>query len=99
MKKLYLTGRGCGAIAALMASAAAPSLFAGVKLYNMPLSYAAMCKRCITKWPQSAMPRNLLKFGDIADLAKIAKAEIMEPWDDNLAPMTPEQAEKDRQEN
>ena len=99
VKKLYLTGRGCGAISALLASAAAPSLFAGVKLYNMPLSYAAMCKRGITRWPQSAMPRNLLKLGDIADLAKMAKAEILEPWDDNLSPMTPEQAEKDRQEN
>ncbi|MBQ4335804.1 MAG: acetylxylan esterase [Lentisphaeria bacterium] len=95
VKKLYLTGRGIGAVSALLASAAEPALFAGVKLYNMPLSYTAMCKRGITKWPQSAMPRNLLKFGDIADLAKMAKADILEPWDDNLQPMPAKQAEKD----
>lgn len=95
VKKLYLTGRGIGAISALLASAAEPSLFAGVKLYNMPLSYAAMCKRNITRWPQSAMPRNLLKYGDIADLVKMAGAEIKDPWDDELKPMTPAQKKKD----
>ena len=95
VKKLYLAGRGIGAVSALLAGAAAPKFFEGVTLYNMPLSYAAMCKRSVSRWPQSAMPRNLLKYGDIADLAKMAGAEIIDPWDDNLSPMSDDQKKKD----
>lgn len=95
VKKLVLAGRGIGAIAAVMAAAVAPKLFAEIKLYNMPLSYAAMCKRGITIWPQSAMPIGYLRIGDLGDLVKAANAVIVEPWGDMLTPMTAAQKKKD----
>ena len=99
VKKLVLVGRGIGAIAAVMAAAAAPKLFAEVKLYNMPVSYAALCKRGITTWPQSSMPIGFLKIGDLGDLVKAANAVIAEPWGDLLSPMTAAQKKKDLAEN
>ena len=65
----------------------------------MPVSYAALCKRGITTWPQSSMPIGFLKIGDLGDLVKAANAVIAEPWDDMLAPMTAAQKKKDLAEN
>ena len=95
VKKLVLVGRGIGGLAALMAAAAAPKLFAEVKLYNIPLSYAALCKRGITVWPQSSMPVGYLNIGDLQDMVKAVHAEVVEPWDDMFAPMKPAQKKRD----
>ena len=72
--------------------------FATVKLYNAPVSLAAMCSRGRLLWPQSAIPRDFLKVADLPDLYSMFNAhgiELVEPLNDEMKPMTVKELQRD----
>ena len=80
-KKIYLYGRGQGAIHALFAGFL-HSAVTTVTLKNYPLSYHAWTQTPLVSWPAANIPRGVLASYDLPDLmhALDKKLELIQPW-------------------